>query len=129
MSMNIGAILDNVQKKYLIREKNFKVGSIVKIYFKIIEGKRERIQIFQGTVIDMHGSGNQEMVKVRKLVGEIGVERTFALHSPNIQKIEFIKQGRIRRAKLFYLRDRVGKKAQLKNSRALKDSKKGKVEA
>lgn len=124
MSMNIGEILSSVQKNYLIREKNFNVGSTVRVYFKIIEGKRERVQIFEGTVIDIHGSENQEMIKMRKLVGDIGVERTFALQSPNIQKIEFVKQGRARRAKLFYLRERVGKKAQLKNSRALKYSKK-----
>ncbi len=118
--MNIGEILTKVQKEHIKTEENFRVGSVVDVQFKIVEGKRERIQHFQGTVIDIHGSGTQRMVKVRKLVGQIGVERTFPLHSPSISKIDFIKQGKTRRAKLFYLRDRIGKQAQLENVKTVR---------
>lgn len=114
MGINAGEILGNIQKDFSVRDENFAVGNTVKVYVKIIEGKRERIQIFEGIVIDIHGSGTQRMFKVRKKVGQLGVERTFPLHSRVIQKIEVVKVGRIRRAKLFYLRDRIGKAAQLK---------------
>lgn len=120
MGMNIGEILTNVQKPQVKNTQEFKVGSIINVFFKIIEGKRERLQTFTGTVLSIKGSGLQKMVKVRKLVGQIGVERTFPLHSPVVQKIEFVKQGHVRRAKLFYLRDRIGKKAQLKVVRTAK---------
>lgn len=114
MSLNTDKILQNIQKEYEVREENFGVGNTVKVYVKIIEGKRERIQAFQGIVIDVHGSGTQRMFKVRKMVGQLGVERTFPLHGRSIQKIEVIKKGKVRRAKLFFLRGRIGKAAQLR---------------
>ncbi|BBM88975.1 50S ribosomal protein L19 [Spirochaetota bacterium] len=86
-------------------------GDTVRIASKIKEGNKERIQAFVGVVIAIRGEGLSKMVKVRKISYGIGVERTFPLHSPNIQKIELVKRGRPRRAKLFYLRDRVGKQA------------------
>ena len=114
MAINTGKILNDLQKEYKVREENFEVGNTVKVYIKIVEGKRERIQVFQGIVIDIHGSGTQRMFKVRKMVGQIGVERTFPLHGRSIQKIEVVKVGRVRRAKLYFLRGRIGKSAQLK---------------
>jgi large subunit ribosomal protein L19 len=114
MGMNTGEILQTIQKDYSVRDLNFGIGNTVKVYVKIIEGKRERIQIFEGTVIDIHGSGTETMFKVRKMVGQVGVERTFPLHSRAIQKIEAGRKGRVRRGKLYFLRNRIGKAAQLK---------------
>ena len=113
--INRGMILANLEKDFKTREEDFKVGNTVRVYSKIIEGKKERIQIFEGIVIDIHGSGLNRMFNVRKIVGSIGVERTFPLQSPAIQKIEVVKTGKVRRAKLFYLRGRIGKASQLKN--------------
>lgn len=92
----------------------FKVGDTVKVYAKVKEGNRERIQVFEGTVIKRQNGGARETFTVRKSSGGIGVERTWPLHSPSIEKIEVVRRGKARRAKLFYLRDRVGKKAKVK---------------
>ena len=93
---------------------DFNVGDTVKVYGKIKEGNRERIQIFEGTVIKRQGGSNRETFTVRKASNGIGVEKTWPLHSPNVEKIEVVRRGKVRRAKLFYLRDRVGKKAKVK---------------
>mgnify|MGYP003490795287 CR=1 FL=1 len=93
---------------------DFNVGDTVKVYGKIKEGNRERIQIFEGTVIKRQGGSNRETFTVRKSSNGIGVEKTWPLHSPNVEKIEIVRRGKVRRAKLFYLRDRVGKKAKVK---------------
>lgn len=114
MAINTGEILKNIQKEYEVRKPEFEVGNTVKVFVKIVEGKRERIQVFQGIVIDIHGSSTEQMFKVRKMVGQLGVERTFPVNGRNIQKIEVIKKGRVRRAKLFFLRGRIGKAAQLR---------------
>ncbi|HOA15023.1 MAG TPA: 50S ribosomal protein L19 [Bacillota bacterium] len=90
---------------------DFRPGDTVKVYAKIIEGNRERIQVFEGIVIARQGGGIGETFTVRKLSSGIGVERLFPLHSPNIDKIEVVKHGSVRRAKLYYLRDRTGKAA------------------
>ncbi len=90
---------------------DFRPGDTVKVYAKIIEGSRERIQVFEGIVIARQGGGVGETFTVRKLSSGIGVERLFPLHSPNIDKIEVMKHGAVRRAKLYYLRDRTGKAA------------------
>ena len=90
---------------------DFRPGDTVKVYAKIIEGSRERIQVFEGIVIARQGGGVGETFTVRKLSSGIGVERLFPLHSPNIDKIEVVKHGAVRRAKLYYLRDRTGKAA------------------
>ena len=92
----------------------FNVGDTVKVYGKIKEGNRERIQVFEGTVIKKQGGSNRATFTVRKTSNGIGVEKTWPLHSPNVEKVEVVRQGKVRRAKLFYLRDRVGKKAKVK---------------
>ena len=92
----------------------FNVGDTVRVQGKIKEGNRERIQIFEGTVIKIQGGSNRETFTVRKSSNGIGVEKTWPLHSPNVEKIEVVRKGKVRRAKLFYLRDRVGKKAKVK---------------
>ncbi|HAR62843.1 MAG: 50S ribosomal protein L19 [Candidatus Margulisiibacteriota bacterium] len=89
----------------------FHVGDTIKVYAKIIEGKKERIQFFQGIVIKMQNGSVQKTFSVRKVVGDVGVEKTFPLNSPKITKIEIITAGKVRRARLFYLRDRIGTKA------------------
>lgn len=92
----------------------FNVGDTVKVYGKIKEGNRERIQVFEGTVLKRQGGSSRETFTVRKLSNGVGVERTWPLHSPTIEKIEVVRTGKARRAKLFYLRDRVGKAAKVK---------------
>ena len=92
----------------------FNVGDTVKVYGKIKEGNRERVQVFEGTVIKKQGGSNRATFTVRKSSNGIGVEKTWPLHSPNVEKVEVVRQGKVRRAKLFYLRDRVGKKAKVK---------------
>ena len=92
----------------------FQTGDTVKVYAKIKEGARERVQIFEGTVIKRQGGSNRETFTVRKSSNGVGVEKTWPLHSPFVEKIEVVRKGKVRRAKLFYLRDRVGKKAKVK---------------
>ncbi len=93
---------------------SFKTGDTVRVYGKIKEGNRERIQIFEGTVLKIQGGSNRETFTVRKISNGVGVEKTWPMHSPNVEKVEVIRQGKVRRAKLNYLRDRVGKKAKVK---------------
>ena len=92
----------------------FNVGDTVKVHYRIVEGNRERIQVFQGDVIRRHGHGARETFTVRKISFGVGVERTFPVHSPKIDKIEVAREGKVRRAKLYYLRDKVGKAAKIK---------------
>lgn len=92
----------------------FQVGDIVKVHYRIIEGSRERIQVFEGRVIRRHGAMNRETFTVRKVSFKIGVERTFPVNSPKIDKIEVVVRGRVRRSKLYFLRDRAGKGARLR---------------
>ena len=92
----------------------FYVGDTVKVYAKVKEGNRERTQVFEGTVIKRQNGSNRETFTVRKSSNGIGVEKTWPLHSPIVEKIEVTRRGKVRRAKLFYLRDRVGKKAKVK---------------
>ena len=90
------------------------VGDTVKVHNKIKEGTRERIQIFEGTIIAKHGGGISDTFTVRRVSFGVGVEKTFPVHSPNVDKVEIVRVGKVRRAKLFYLRDRVGKSAKVK---------------
>ncbi|MCI8331426.1 MAG: 50S ribosomal protein L19 [Clostridiales bacterium] len=90
------------------------IGDTVKIHNKIKEGTRERIQMFEGTIIAKHGGGISETFTVRRVSYGVGVEKTFPVHSPNVEKVDIIRRGKIRRAKLYYLRDRVGKSAKVK---------------
>lgn len=92
----------------------FNVGDTVKVYGKIKEGTRERIQIFEGTVLKKQGGSNRATFTVRKSSNGVGVEKTWPLHSPNVERVEVIRRGKVRRAKLNYLRDRIGKKAKVK---------------
>ena len=92
----------------------FNVGDTVKVYAKIKEGNRERIQIFEGTVLKKQGGSTRATFTVRKNSNGIGVEKTWPLHSPNVEKVEVIRRGKVRRAKLIYLRGRVGKRAKVK---------------
>jgi len=92
----------------------FEVGDTVRVYGKIKEGNRERIQVFEGVVLKRQGGSSRETFTVRKSSNGVGVEKTWPLHSPNVEKIEVVRKGKVRRAKLTYLRDRVGKKAKVK---------------
>ena len=92
----------------------FGIGDGVKVYVKIVEGEKERIQMFEGTVIAKHGGGISETFTVRRVSYGCGVEKTFPIHSPNVAKVDVIRQGKVRRAKLYYLRDRVGKASKVK---------------
>ena len=92
----------------------FEVGDTVKVHNKIVEGTRERIQIFEGTVISKHGGGISETFTVRHVAYGCGVEKTFPIHSPSVADVEVIRHGKVRRAKLYYLRDRVGKSSKVK---------------
>ena len=95
----------------------FRVGDTVKVHYRITEGNRERIQVFQGVLIRRHGHGARETFTVRKISFAVGVERTFPVHSPKIEKVEIVSRAKVRRAKLYFLRDKIGKKARLKELR------------
>ena len=94
--------------------ENFSVGDTVKVFFKIVEGTTERVQVFEGIVIAKNNSGVRKTFTVRKISYGVGVERIIPMHSPRIEKIEVVRRGRVRRAKLYYLRSRVGKAAKVK---------------
>lgn len=104
--------IEQAQLKETVDE--FHVGDTVRVHGRIKEGNRERIQVFEGTVIKRQNGGNRETFTVRKSSGGIGVEKTWPLHSPNVEKIEVVRRGKVRRAKLFYLRKLSGKKAKVK---------------
>ena len=110
--MNLIQMLDNQQMKE--NPPHVDIGSTVRVHVRIKEGARERIQIFEGTVIAKKHGGIQETVTVRRLSYGVGVEKVFPLHSPNIAQIETVRRGKVRRAKLYYLRGRVGKRAKVK---------------
>lgn len=107
--------LDSIAKEYLKSDiPAFHVGDQVKVHIKIKEGSRERIQIFEGFVLKRQGGGVGETFTVRKIASGVGVEKTFPLHSPKVEKIELVRKGRVRRAKLNYMRGRTGKAAKIK---------------
>lgn len=111
-------ILDVVDAKNLRTDRpDFRAGDNVKVHVNIIEGNRSRIQVFQGVVISKSGEGIRESFTVRKVSFQVGVERTFPLHSPVIDKIELVSRGAVRRAKLYYLRDLRGKAAKIREKR------------
>ena len=108
-------IIDNIEREQLREDvPQFKAGDSVKVHFKVVEGTRHRIQVFQGTVIKRQGQGVRETFTVRKQSFGVGVERTFPVHSPKIDKIEVTMIGDVRRAKLYYLRGKVGKQARVR---------------
>ncbi len=92
----------------------FNVGDTVRVFVKVVEGTRERLQAFEGTVIKRNGGGIRETFTVRRVSYGVGVERTFPLHSPRVASIEVVRRGKVRRARLYYLRDRVGKRAKVR---------------
>jgi large subunit ribosomal protein L19 len=108
-------IVDNASLRTDIPD--FAPGDLLKVHVRVVEGSRERVQVFQGHVIARQGSGLQETFKVRKLSFQVGVERTFPVHSPIIAKIEVVTRGDVRRAKLYYLRGRTGRAAKIKEKR------------
>ena len=113
--MNATEIIKSIEQEQLKPEVDkFRVGDTVRVYGKIKEGNRERIQVFEGIVLKRQGGSNRETFTVRKFSNGIGVEKTWPLHSPNVEKIEVVRRGKVRRAKLNYLRGRVGKRAKVK---------------
>jgi large subunit ribosomal protein L19 len=113
--MNKTDLVDRTQLRDDIPD--FGPGDTLKVHVRVVEGTRERVQLFQGAVIRRQGSGARETFTVRKVSFGVGVERTFPVHSPILQKIEVVIRGDVRRAKLYYLRDRVGKAAKIKEKR------------
>ena len=108
-------IVEMIEKEYMKQEvPQFEVGDTVKVYVKVVEGARERLQAFEGIVIAKKNGGVRESFTVRRVSFGIGIERTFQLHSPRVDKIELVRHGKVRRAKLYYLRDLSGKAAKIK---------------
>ena len=112
--MSAQDIIKSIEDAQLREVAEFKTGDTVRVHAKVKEGNRERVQIFEGTVLKRQGGGARETFTVRKFSNGIGVEKTWPVHSPNVEKIEVVRRGKVRRAKLNYLRDRVGKKAKVK---------------
>jgi large subunit ribosomal protein L19 len=114
----MNAIIESLEQRNLRTDvPRFKAGDTVRVHFKVIEGTRARVQVFEGIVLKRQGSGYRETFTVRKQSFGVGVERTFPLHSPKIDKLEVVSVGDVRRAKLYYLRKRVGKKARVRELR------------
>jgi large subunit ribosomal protein L19 len=111
--------LHQVESNYLRNQGHpeFRPGDTVRVHVRVVEGDKERIQVFQGVIIGRRGGGTRETFTVRKISGSIGVERIFPLHSPNVDKIEVVRRGKVRRAKLYYLRALRGKAARIEERR------------
>ncbi len=110
----MSGVIDSLERTHLRRVPDFQAGDRVKVHFQVVEGTRRRTQVFEGTVIKRQGSGVRETFTVRKQSFGVGVERTFPLHSPKIERIEVASRGDVRRAKLYYLRGRVGRRARVR---------------
>jgi len=110
----MSSIIDGIEQKQLRKRPAFQAGDRLRVHFQVVEGSRRRTQVFDGVVIKLQGSGARETFTVRKQSFGVGVERTFPLHSPKIEKIEVASRGDVRRAKLYYLRDRVGRRARVR---------------
>ena len=113
-TMSAQDIIKSIEDAQLREVAEFKTGDTVRVHAKVKEGNRERVQIFEGTVIKRQNGGARETFTVRKQASGVGVEKTWPVHSPIIEKIEVVRRGKVRRAKLYYLRDRVGKAAKVK---------------
>jgi large subunit ribosomal protein L19 len=110
--------LQQVESLYIHKEQpEFRAGDTVRVHVRVVEGDKERIQVFQGVVIGRRGGGTRETFTVRKISGGIGVERIFPIHSPSVDKIEVVRRGKVRRAKLYYLRSLRGKAARIEERR------------
>lgn len=114
--MNIIKMIEEDQMNNNVSE--FNVGDTVQVHYQIKEGTRERVQVFEGTVIKKQGGSNRETFTVRRISSGVGVERTFPLHSPKIEKLVVTRKGSVRRSKLYYLRERTGKRAKVKEKRS-----------
>ncbi len=113
--MNASEIIRSIEEEQMKDHVDeFRVGDTVRVHAKIKEGNRERIQVFEGTVLKRQGGSNRETFTVRKFSNGVGVEKNWPVHSPKVEKIEVVRQGKVRRAKLNYLRGRVGKRAKVK---------------
>ena len=112
--MNLGLVNEVTKSQLKTDIPAFRSGSTVRVHVKIKEGDKSRIQVFEGTVIKRQGGSNRETFTVRKFSNGVGVEKTWPLHSPNVEKVEVVRAGKVRRAKLNYLRGRIGKKAKVK---------------
>jgi large subunit ribosomal protein L19 len=110
----MSGVIESIERAQLRRVPNFSSGDRLKVHFQVIEGTRKRTQIFEGVVIKRQGEGARETFTVRKQSFGVGVERTFPVHSPKIERIDVAARGDVRRAKLYYLRDRVGKRARVR---------------
>jgi large subunit ribosomal protein L19 len=115
----MSSVIENIERAQLRRLPNFGPGDRVKVHFQVIEGSRRRVQVFEGVVIKRQGHGARETFTVRKQSFGVGVERSFPVHSPKIERVELAARGDVRRAKLYYLRDRVGKRARVRERRYL----------
>ena len=111
----INPVIDELEKEYLKSElPTFNAGDTVKVFVKIVEGNKERIQAFEGTIIKIHGAGLNKTITVRKVFQGVGVERVFLINSPRIDRIEVLRRGDVKRSKLYYLRERSGKATRIK---------------
>ena len=114
-------LIEHVEQSYLKKDPpTFHIGDTIDVYTRIVEGDKERIQVFNGAVIGRQGAGVNERFIVRRIIGSEGVERSFLVHSPNVVKVEVIRRGKVRRAKLYYLRHRVGKARKIRELRVVK---------
>ena len=111
-------LIDSIERRQLRREvPRFREGDRVRVHFQVIEGTRRRTQVYEGVVLRLQGSGSRRTFTVRKISFGVGVERTFPLHSPKVEQIEVVARGQVRRAKLYYLRGRVGRRARIRERR------------
>jgi large subunit ribosomal protein L19 len=117
MARAVSSVIDSIERAQLRRVPDFRPGDRLRVHFQVIEGTRRRVQVFEGVVIKRQGHGARETFTVRKQSFGVGVERTFPLHSPKIERIEVAARGDVRRAKLYYLRGRVGKRARVRERR------------
>jgi large subunit ribosomal protein L19 len=117
MARAVSSVIDSIERAQLRRVPDFRPGDRLRVHFQVIEGTRRRVQVFEGVVIRRQGHGARETFTVRKQSFGVGVERTFPLHSPKIERIEIAARGDVRRAKLYYLRGRVGKRARVRERR------------
>src|ERR687883_1114061 len=115
----MSGVIDSIERAQLRRVPSFRAGDRVRVHFQVVEGNRRRTQVFEGIVIRRQGRGARETFTVRKQSFGVGVERTFPLHSPKIERIEVAARGDVRRAKLYYLRGRVGKRARVRERRSV----------
>jgi large subunit ribosomal protein L19 len=114
----MSGVIDSIERAQLRRVPSFQAGDRVRVHFQVVEGTRRRTQVFEGIVIKRQGNGVRETFTVRKQSFGVGVERTFPVHSPSIAKVELVMRGDVRRAKLYYLRERTGRAAKIKEKRS-----------